>query len=152
MLWRAVRGRNGEVNSPDARHQVGNLFAFPLQLPLVGEVLILAAAALAKKRALRLDARGRSYKHFHQIGLRIIFVVSVYACADFFARERKRNHHDPAVHPADADSQIVQVGYLEFDNLPIPERFGYKVFWCGMFVHKILRKLKVVMESFMFLY
>lgn len=64
---------HGGSEAADAPQQVGDLFVLQLQLRRIGEVLILAAAALHVVAALRLDAVGRGCDDLEQFGARETF-------------------------------------------------------------------------------
>lgn len=70
-------GKSGEVFE-----KFGNLLLFPDELGLVGEVLILAAAALAKLRTAWGDAIGRGRENFDEIRFGEILLISKYPGAD----------------------------------------------------------------------
>ena len=72
------------------------------KLRLVGDVLILAAAAIAKITALRLDALRRGLHHAHQPRAgKILFDLGDFRFDDF-AHEHERDEHNEVVQPRDA--------------------------------------------------
>jgi hypothetical protein len=72
----------------------------------VGKVLVLASAAVAEAWAQGRDPIWRRMQDFEQIGVRTIFIVSIDACFDGFARESEWHKDDPAVDAADARAEI----------------------------------------------
>jgi hypothetical protein len=93
---RADDGVHGKFDAGHVFQQFLDLLALPFQLLGVGKVLVLAAAALAEKRAFRIDAVRRGRENLQQVGLGIILVVAEDAGADLLARQREGHHDDPA--------------------------------------------------------
>jgi hypothetical protein len=55
-----------QVDFRDPLQRLAQNFSFELQLPLVGNVLVMASAALTEVRTARLDAIGRRFDHLRQ--------------------------------------------------------------------------------------
>lgn len=128
----AGRGDDGGDVEGDAGHvleEFGDLLAFPVTLLGVVEMLILAAAAAAEERAAGIDAVGGRREGGDEVGFGEILVVAEDAGADAFARERERDHHNPAGRgvvrqrdATEAGAEVGERGDLEFDFLVIRER------------------------------
>ena len=71
------------------------MLALPLQLFLIGKVLILAAATGAKERAFGCDSVRRGLQDFNEVGMRAIGVVAINACFDRLSRKTERHKDDP---------------------------------------------------------
>jgi hypothetical protein len=72
-----------------------DLAAFPIELGLVAQVLVLATAATSEKGAERFHTLGGGFEDFNEIGLRAIGFIPVDAGFDGFAGEGERNEDNP---------------------------------------------------------
>ena len=113
-----------------------DLAGFPIELCLLVEVLVLAAAAFAKERADGLGTiRGR-LDHFQQVGTGVVLVVAKDPCANEFAGETEGDKDDPAEwlalvvflrrdgYPSDSVAQIAERFDAQLDLLMVCERVG----------------------------
>ena len=113
---------DGEVDPGHVAEEFLDLLTFPDELFGVGEVLVLAAAAVGEERALRGDAVRGWDEDCDEIGLAEVFVVAVDPGADGFAGEGEGDEDDPAVDAAEALAHVRQGGDFEVDFLMIGER------------------------------
>ena len=114
-------GGDGELDTGHVVEEFLDLAALPFQLGGVGEVLILAAAALAKEGAARLDAVGRGAEDGGEVALAEVFVVPVDAGADEFAGQGKGDHDDPAVETTEALPHVGEGGDFQVYLLMVGE-------------------------------
>jgi len=84
----------------DACHVVqepGDLFAFPLELLLIAEVLVLAPATFSKEGTAGIDAIGAGREYFEEVGAGVALVVAIDAGPDLLSGEAKGDEDDPAL-------------------------------------------------------
>jgi hypothetical protein len=89
--------------------QFGDLALLRLKLLVIREVLILAAAALAEKLALRYDTIRCWLQHFDEIGLTVVLVIAEDAALHELAGERERHEDDPAIDTGDTSTLVGEV-------------------------------------------
>ena len=89
--------------------QFGDVASFPVELGGIGKVLILAAAAVTKKRAKRFDAVGRRGDDGDEIGLGVVWGIPIDPGANGFTWQGEGDEHDPAIlSPTHAVAEIAE--------------------------------------------
>jgi hypothetical protein len=94
----------------------------PRQLLVIGEVLVLAAPALAEERATRLHPIRRFLQNLHPLPLRVVLVVAENSRPHQLPGERIRHENHPAIHPPDAGTEVCQRINPQIDLLMVFER------------------------------
>ncbi len=112
--------------------EFADLAGLPLELFFVGKVLILAASAGAEVRAMGLDAIGRGFDDFDEVGVRAIGLISPDLGADFFARQGEGDEDDPAIRFCNTGSEVGESFDLEIDDL-VPF-VGFRFEFAGAFL------------------
>lgn len=130
----AVAGLDWEVGGGHVLEEFADLSRFPFELCGVGEVLVLAAAALGEEWAEWGGAVWGGLEDFEEVGVGAVFVVAVDASADAFAWEAEGGKDDPAVVAGDALTEVGEGVDGEFDFLVVFEGEGVEFFgwaWCA---------------------
>ena len=106
--------------------QLGDLPLFRLQLLGVGEVLILAAAALAKEGTFWSDAVWRGFEHLDEVGLAVVLVIAKDAALHELAREREGDEDDPAIDTGDSHALVGEVFDPDVELLVVGEGMRFE--------------------------
>ena len=140
-LRRADHRLHREFQAGHVLDEFADLALLPQELLLIGEVLVLAAAAATEQGADRIDPVGGGLQDLHQVRLREILVVSEDAGADLLAGKGEGDHDHPAggLLPGgcrqgiatEADAQVGEGHHLELDLLVVGEWNGVEGFMAG---------------------
>ena len=96
------------LDLPQFRHQLDHVSGFLLKLPLVADVLILAAAATLIERTFGLNPVRRSFHHFDQIRIRVVLKIPKDPRFHPLPGDDVGHHDDPAIDPADPMPRFVR--------------------------------------------
>ena len=92
--------------------ELDDLAAFQFKLMTVGDVLVVAASAMTKIRADRLDPLSRANDHFSELGpIKALFTFN-HLDLDLFAIDRERYENDfpfKASHAGSAERDVINV-------------------------------------------
>jgi hypothetical protein len=105
------------VEAAEALEEVADLVVFEEELGGVGEVLVLAAAAIAEVGAGRLDAVGGGAEDFEDAGAGVVFLHLGQFDAELFAGGGEGDEHDELVDATDGIAAVGDGVDGEFDLL-----------------------------------